>query len=137
MFTSNTSTRSLITQWALTLELLLIAMLWTPAANYQIVIDFAVSLAAALIIQQALPERRKLWISGLIGVAVLFSPVVLMPAILVFGGSENLLVAVVPVCFATLATYAVLKSQPLLSVIAVPKDEFSNIQAGSVFSTPR
>jgi hypothetical protein len=56
--------------------LVLAAIFWRSAANYQLLLDSVVCIGALIVAQQAVQAKQYLWTAGFIGMALLFNPIV-------------------------------------------------------------
>jgi hypothetical protein len=56
--------------------LLLAVVFWNSAANYQMELNLVVSVAAAVVLLQAVQARKYRWAVAFLAIAVLFNPVV-------------------------------------------------------------
>ena len=103
-----------IMKWVSIAALLLVAMSW-HTANYQFLLEFAVCIGAIVVVMQAVRERRYLWATAFVAIALLFNPVVPVPR--PTGGLFFLMI------FACLAPFAIslaaLKTHPLLSMPSI------------------
>ena len=104
-----------IMKWVSMAALLLTAIFWDVAADYQLVLDFVVCTGAFVVILQAVRAKEYRWAAGFVAIGLLFSPVV--PAFKLSGELSLLLVLV---CIAPFAvSLAALKTQPLLSIPSI------------------
>jgi hypothetical protein len=104
-----------VMKWVSIAALLLAAMFWGSAANYQLLLDFVVCMGAVVVVMQAVRAREYFWAAGFVVIAVLFNPIVL-----VLKPSGNLSLLMVLFCIATFAiSLAALKTQPLLSIPSI------------------
>lgn len=98
-----------IMKWVSMAALLLAAIFWDVAADYQLVLDLVVCTGAFVVILQAVRAKEYRWAAGFVVIGLLFSPVV--PAFKLSGELSLLLVLV---CIAPFAvSLAALKAQPL------------------------
>jgi hypothetical protein len=94
-----------IIKWASIPVLLLASVLPRFAAGYELVIDLAICLGAAVVVQLAIRSKDYLWATGFVGIAVVFSPLALAVKVFVLMGL---------ICVATvLAAFAAFRSQLL------------------------
>jgi hypothetical protein len=104
-----------IMKWVSIAALLLAAMFWRSAANYQLLLAFVVCVGAIVVVQQAVRAKKYFWAAGFVAIALLFNPIVL-----VFRTSGNLFLLMALVCIVTFAiSLTALKTQPLLSVPSI------------------
>ena len=90
MFQMNATT----IRWA-SLPVLLIASLSSPyAAQYEFLLDLLVCLGAVVLIQRAVRSGDYLWASALVGVGVVFSPILLVLKIFVLLGFTTIAASV-------------------------------------------
>jgi hypothetical protein len=102
-------------KWVSIAALLLTALFWRSALNYQLLLDFVVCMSAIVVVQQAVWAKKYLWGAGFVVIALLFNPIVL-----VLKPSGNLSLWVVLACIATFAiSVAALKTEPLLSLPSI------------------
>jgi hypothetical protein len=95
--------------------LLLAAMFWRSAANYQLLLEFVVCMGAIVVVMQAVRAGEYRWAAGFVAMALLFNPVV---RVLTLSGELSLLLVVV--CIAPFAvSLAALKTRPLLSIPSI------------------
>ena len=104
-----------IMKWVSIAALLLAAMFWRSAANYQLLLDFAVCMGAIVVAMQAVRAKEYLWATGFVAIALLYNPVV--PVLRLSGEWSQLLVFVCTVPFAI--SLAALKTSPLLSIPSI------------------
>ena len=104
-----------IMKWVSISALLLAAAFWRFAANYQLLLDFVVSMGAVIVVMQAVRAREYGWAAGFVAIAVLFNPAVrfLEPP-----GVLPLLIVVASIAPFAISVVA-LKTQPLLSVPSI------------------
>ena len=104
-----------IMKWVSIAALLLAAMSWRSAPNYQLLLEFVVCMGAIVVVMQAVRETKYLWAAGFVTIALLFNPVV--P---VFRLSGPLSLLLVLACIAPFAlSLAGLNTQPLLSIPSI------------------
>ena len=104
-----------IMKWFSIAALLLAAMFWRSAADYQVLLDFAVCTGAIVIVMQAVRAKEYRWAAGFVAIALLFNPIV--PAFRLSGELSLLLVLVSIAPFAI--SLAALKTRPLLSIASI------------------
>ena len=104
-----------IMKWFSIAALLLAAMFWRSAADYQALLDFAVCTGAIVVVLQAVRAKEYRWATGFVAMALLFNPVV--PVFRLSGPLSLLLVLVSIAPFAL--SLAALKTQPLLSIPSI------------------
>jgi len=63
-------------KWGSIVGLLVAAMSWHTGANYQLLLDLAVTVGAIVVIRQAVRAKQYLWASGFVGMALLLNPMV-------------------------------------------------------------
>jgi hypothetical protein len=63
-------------KWGAILGVLVAAMSWHIGANYQLLLDLAVSVGTILVVKQAVRARQYIWASGFVGMALLLNPMV-------------------------------------------------------------
>ena len=63
-------------KWGSIVGLLLAAMSWHAGANYWLVLNLVVSVAAIVVVKQAVRAKQYLWASGCVGMALLLNPIV-------------------------------------------------------------
>jgi uncharacterized protein DUF6804 len=94
---------------------LLLAAFWRSAANYQLLLNFVISLGAVVVIMQAVRAREYRWAAGFGVIALLFNPVVRF-----WGPSGVLPLLIVAASIASFAISLVaLKTRPLLSIPSI------------------
>jgi hypothetical protein len=104
-----------IMKWVSIAALLVAAMFWRSATNYQLVLDFVVCLGAVVVVMQAVGAKKYRWAAGFVAIALLFNPAV--PVLRLSGALSLLLVLV---CIALFAISLVtLKTQALLSIPSI------------------
>src|SRR2546430_296051 len=54
---------------------LLLAVLWRPSENYQLLLQFVVCGGAIMIFLQAADAGKYVWATGFVAIAVLFNPI--------------------------------------------------------------
>jgi hypothetical protein len=62
-------------KWVSVAALLLTALFWRSAANYQLLLDFVVCMGAIVVVQPAVRANEYFWAAGLIAIAILFNPI--------------------------------------------------------------
>jgi hypothetical protein len=104
-----------IMKWVSIAALLLAAMSWRSAANYQLVLYFVVCMGAIVVVMQAVQAKEHRWAAGFVAIALLFNPAV--PLFRLSGGFSFWLVLA---CIAPFAlSLAALKPQPQLSIPSI------------------
>ncbi len=104
-----------IMKWVSIAALLLAAISWRSAANYQLLLQFVVCMGATVVVMQAVRETEYGWAAGFVAIALLFNP-----AVPVFRLSGPLSLLLVLACIAPFAvSLAALKTQPLLSIPSI------------------
>ena len=107
-----------IMKWTSIAALLAAAILWGSTANSllpRFLLGCVVCLGAGVVIMQAVPAKKYLWVGGFAVIALLFNPLV---PVLPFGwawGRLLVLVSIVPFAL----SLAVLKTQTLMSVASI------------------
>jgi hypothetical protein len=102
-------------KWVSISALFLAAVFWRFAGNYQLLLDFVVSMGAIVVVMQAVRAGEYGWAAGFVAIAVLFNPAArfLQPP-----GVLPLLIVM-----ASIAPFAIslvaLKTQRLLSVASI------------------
>ena len=95
--------------------LLATLMFWSSAVSYQLVLRLVVSIAATVLVVEAIQARKYGWVAGFGAVALLFNP-----AVPVFGLSGVLSFVLVVLSIAPFAISLVAwKTQPLLSMPSI------------------
>lgn len=104
-----------VMKWVSIAALLLAAMFWNSAANYQIELNLVVTIAAAVVLIQAFQVKKYRWTVAFLVIALLFNPAV--PVFQLAGGLSFLLVvfAIAPFAISLVA----LKPHPLLSIPSI------------------
>jgi hypothetical protein len=104
-----------IMKWVSIVALLLAAVSWRAAPNYQFALNMVVFIGAIAVIAQAVRATAYRWASGFAVLALLFNP--FLP---VFPLSGRLSLFLVLACIAPFAmSLAALKTQPLLSMPSI------------------
>ena len=104
-----------IMKWVSIAALLMAALVWHSATNYQLVLGFVVCMGAIFVVQQAIRARKYFWSAAFVEIAVLFNLMVL-----VLNPSGNLSLLMDLVCIAPFAiSLFALKTRPLLSVASI------------------
>lgn len=104
-----------IVKWFSIAALLLAALFWRSAANYQFVLNMTVSIGATVVVIQAIRADKYRWAVGFAGLVLLFNPLV---PVFALSGPVSLLVVLVSVApFAI--SLAALKTQPVLSIPSI------------------
>jgi hypothetical protein len=95
--------------------LLLTALLWRFAPNYQLVLDLVLCVGSLVVFAQAVRAREYYWAGGFLVIAVAFNPV-----LLVLKPSGDLSLVVVVLCIPAFAmSLAALKPPLLLSIPSI------------------
>ena len=95
--------------------LLLAALSWRSATNYQLLLDSAVFMGALVVAQQAVRAAHYFWTAAFVAIALLFNPVVPVPR-----PTGDLFLLMIFVCLAPFAfSLAALKTQPSLSIPSI------------------
>jgi len=93
---------------------LLLAVLWHPSANYQLLLQFVVCVGAIAVVLQAGRAHKQLWAAAFVAIAVLLNPAVPIPL------SRNMALWVNVVCLATfVVSWAALRTNPMLSISSI------------------
>lgn len=95
--------------------LLFAALFWNSGANYQWELDLVVSIAAAVVVTQAVQAKKYRWAAGFLAIAMLFNPVV--PVFRLAGAFSLSLVVLSIAPFAI--SLVVLRPDPLLSIPSI------------------
>ncbi len=104
-----------IMKWVSITALLLAAMFWRSAANYQLLLELLVCTGAIVVVMQAVRAEEYGWATGFVAMALLFNPGV---RLLTLAGELSLLLVLV--CIAPFAvSLTALKTQPLLSIPSI------------------
>jgi hypothetical protein len=104
-----------IMKWASIAALLLAAISWRSAPNYQLLLEFVVCMGAVVVVMQAVREKKYGWAAGFVAIALLFNPVVPVPR-----PAGDLFLLMIFVCFVPFAvSLAALKTQPTLSIPSI------------------
>ncbi len=107
--------RTRIVKWVSIAALLLAAVFWSAAANYQLALNVIVSLAAAVVAVQAVEAKKYRWAASFLVIALLFNP-----AIPVFGLAGGLSFFLIVLSIAPFAlSLAALKPPRLLAVPSI------------------
>jgi hypothetical protein len=94
-----------IIKWVSIPVLLIASMLPRYAASYELTVDWAICLGAAILVQRAVWLKEYFWAAGLVLVAIVFSPLLLAVKIFLLMGLT---------CMAVfLALMAAFRRQPL------------------------
>jgi len=95
--------------------LIVTAILWSEAPRYGVGLRFVISLGAVMVAVQAMHSRKRGWMAGFFGIAVLYNP--LLPIVPLFG------TAALAVVLATIPAFALsiyrLPTKPLLSIPSI------------------
>jgi len=95
--------------------LLLTALLWRFAPNYQLTFDLVLCVGSLVVFAQALRAREHFWAAGFLVIAILFNPI-----LLVLKPSGDLSLTVVLICIPAFAmSLAALKPPLLLSIPSI------------------
>jgi hypothetical protein len=98
----------------LSIVALLLGLLVRSSANYRLVLEFVVCVAALAVVAQAFRTGRYFWGAGFVSIAVLFNPV----APITLSGRTFLWLDLA--CLATFAlSLAALKTKPRLSIAGI------------------
>ncbi len=93
---------------------LLVALLWRPSVNYQLLLQFVVCVGAIAVVLQAGRAHKQLWAAAFVAIALLLNPAVPIPL------SRNMSQWVNVVCLATfVVSLAALKTNPMLSISSI------------------
>ena len=104
-----------IMKWVSISALFLAAALWRSGANYQVLLDFVVSMGAVTVVMEAVRAKEYRWAAGFAGIAVLYNP-----AIRFLGPPGVLPLLIVLLSIAPFAISLVaLKAQPILSMPSI------------------
>jgi len=107
--------RTKIVKWVSIAALLLAVIFWRSAANYQLLLNSVVCMAAIAVVVQAAQARERRWAVGFVAIALLFNP-----AVPVFRLSGEWSLLLVVFCIAPFAiSLAALKPQPLRSIPSI------------------
>ena len=104
-----------VMKWVCIAALLLALVFWGSIANYQTELNVVVSVAAAVVVIQALQARKYRWAAGFFAIALLFNPVV--PAFRLAGalGLSLVVLSIAPFAVSLVA----LRPHPLLSIPSI------------------
>jgi hypothetical protein len=104
-----------VMKWVSIAALLVAAMFWNSAANYQLELNLVVTIAAAVVLIQAFQAKKYRWAAGFLAIALLFNPAV--PIFQLAGGLSLSLVvfAIAPFAISLVA----LRPHPLLSIPSI------------------
>ena len=95
--------------------LLLAAMSWRSAADYQLWLDLAIFMGALVVAQQAARAGHYLWMAAFAAIALLFNPVAPVPR-----PTGALYLLMIFICLTPFAiSLAALKTAPLLSMPSI------------------
>ena len=86
-----------IMKWVSIASLLLAAMFWRSAADYQLALEFVVCTGASVVVMQAIRAEEYRWAAGFVVMALLFNPVVSVPR-----STGDLFFLMIFVCLASL-----------------------------------
>ena len=104
-----------IMKWVSIAALLMTALVWRSAPNYQLVLGFVVCMGAIFVVQQAIQARKYFWSAAFVAIAVLFNLMVL-----VLNPSGNLSLLMDLVCIAPFAiSLSALKTHSLTSILSI------------------
>jgi hypothetical protein len=96
---------SKIIKWVSLPVLLIASMFSRSAASYELLVDLVICLGAILFVQRAVRSQEYFWAAGFFGIAVVFSPLLLVLKIVLLMGLT---------CIATFVTLlAAFRTQPL------------------------
>jgi len=102
-------------KWVSIAALLLAAIAWRFAGDYQLLLQFVICLGAITVVMQALRETEYRWAAGFAMLAMLFNPAV---PVFKFSGPFSLLLVLL--CIAPFAaSLAALKTRPRLSIPSI------------------
>ena len=87
-----------VMKWASIAALLLAVVFWGSAPTFQIELNAVVSVAAAIVLVQAIHARKYRWTPGFLAIALVFNPA--MPAFRLAGALSFLLVVLAIAPFA-------------------------------------
>jgi hypothetical protein len=94
-----------IVKWVSLPALLIASMFSRSAASYELLVDFVICLGAIIFVQRAVRLREYFWAAGLVAIAVVFSPLLLVVKIFLLMGFT---------CIATFVTLlAAFRKQPV------------------------
>ena len=104
-----------VMKWVSIVALLLAVVFWNSAAFYQVELNLVVTIAAAVVVIQAIQRKKYPWAAGFFAIALLFNPAV--PIFRLAGAVGFSLVVL------SIATFGIslmtLKPQPLLSAPSI------------------
>jgi hypothetical protein len=104
-----------VTKWISIAALLFAIVFWNSGANYQLELDLVVSIAAAVVLIQAVQAKKYRWAAGFLAIALLFNPAV--PVFRLAGGFSLSLVVLSIAPFAI--SLVALRPCPLLSIPSI------------------
>lgn len=95
--------------------LLLATVFWSIAPDYELLLTVVVFIGAIVVLQQAVSERRFVWVGGFAAIAVVFNP-----AAPLFQASGDWFRMTALVCTAVFALSLIaLKARPVLSIASI------------------
>jgi len=101
---------TLILKWS-SMTSLLLAALWPPSENYQLLLQFLVCAGALLVAWQAYSAAKQIWAFGFVAIAVCFNPF----QALTFSREMFLFLDLISIA-TFLASLAVLKPKPAVAM---------------------
>jgi hypothetical protein len=104
-----------IMKWVSIAALLMTALFWRVAADYQLLLGFVVCMGAIVVVRQAIQARKYFWSAAFVAIAALFNLMVL-----VLKPSGNLSLLIDLVCIAPFViSLSASKTHSLLSVPSI------------------
>jgi hypothetical protein len=103
-----------IMKWASIAALLMTALFWRPATNYQLLLGSVVCMGAIVVVRQAIQARKYFWSAAFVAIAVLFN---LMVLVLKPSGTLSLLIDLV--CIAPFVISLSASKTHLLSIPSI------------------
>jgi|SRR6266542_5609397 len=107
--------RTKVMTWLSIAALLATLAFWRSAPIFQTELNLVVTIAAAVVLIQALQAKKYRWAAGFLGIALLFNPAI--PVFRLAGGFSLSLVVLAIAPFA-ISLFA-LRPQPLLSIPSI------------------
>jgi hypothetical protein len=104
-----------VMKWVSITALLLAVAFWNSAANYQLELNLVVSVAAAVVLIQAVQAKKYRWAAGFLAIALLFNPVV---PIFRLAGAVGLSLVVLSLAPFAISLFA-LRPSPLMSIPSI------------------
>ena len=104
-----------VTKWVSITALLLTVIFWNSAANYQLELNLVVSVAAAVVLIQALQAKKYRWAAGFLAIALLFNPLIAAFPLAGAVGLSLVVLSVAPFAISLIA----LRPDPLLSIPSI------------------